>query len=194
MQDSAKTATVDHELIRASLAGDSARFGVLVERYWSTAVALALAKTGDPVQAEDIAQESFVKAYLHLHTLRDPGRFAGWLSKIVSQEVANCLRARSRSRRLELPGADSAESAAYIPAAGNPGLTEEQRGVVRNAVSQLPTKLQEVVVLRFVTGLSSVEIARQLGKKPGTVRVWLHRAYEMLRRVLSPLLEEGPGP
>jgi len=57
-------------------------------------------------------------------------------------------------------------------------------------VSRLPEKTRNVVLMRFVGGFSAVQIARQLGQKPGTVRVWLHRAYNILRKDLAPLLEE----
>ena len=72
----------------------------------------------------------------------------------------------------------------------NPGLTESQIHFVRTRVSQLPAKARNVVLMRFVGGLSAVQIARQLGQRPGTVRVWLHRAYKLLRKDLAPLLEE----
>ena len=55
---------------------------------------------------------------------------------------------------------------------------------------RLPTELRELVLLRFMGGFSAVKIAEQLGKRPGTVRVSLHRAYKLLRKDLSPLLEE----
>ena len=72
----------------------------------------------------------------------------------------------------------------------NPGLTEAQIRFVRETVGHLPERLQELIIMRFTTGLSAVQIAAQLGKRPGTVRVWLHRAYTILRRDLAPLLEE----
>ncbi len=72
----------------------------------------------------------------------------------------------------------------------NPGLNERQLQFVRQAVGQLPGKLQKPIIMRFMAGLSAVQIAAQLGKRPGTVRVWLHRAYKILRRDLAPLLEE----
>ena len=72
----------------------------------------------------------------------------------------------------------------------NPGLTAEQIHFIRQTIGKLPEKFKRPVIMRFVSGLSAVEIARQLGKRPGTVRVWLHRAYCLLRQELEPLLEE----
>lgn len=66
----------DEQLITAVLRGDTPPYGILVERYWKMVVALALSKINDATEAEDIAQDSFIKAYLQLHKLRYPGRFA----------------------------------------------------------------------------------------------------------------------
>jgi RNA polymerase sigma factor (sigma-70 family) len=87
---------------------------------------------------------------------------------------------------------DHRECLDHVPApvTGNPGLTDEHRLFVRNAVGRLKEKYQTVVVMRFVGGLNASEIALQLNQKPGTVRVWLHRAYAMLRESLAPLVQE----
>jgi RNA polymerase sigma factor (sigma-70 family) len=83
------------------------------------------------------------------------------------------------------------EECQTMPAySSNPGLSAGQIRFVRQAVSELPAKSQRVIIMRFVAGLSAVQIAQQLGKRPGTVRVWLHRAYQSLRKDLAPLLEE----
>ena len=90
--------TGDEQLVRATLRGDTSAFGVIVERYWNMIVALALTKMGDPAEAEDVAQESFLKAYSHLHTLKQPSRFAGWLSKIAIQQCMNSVRKSVRCK------------------------------------------------------------------------------------------------
>jgi len=89
----------DRQLIRAALNGETSAFGTIVERYWNMVVALALSKVSDAAEAEDIAQESFLKAYSQLAGLRDPSRFAGWLSKITMQQCSNSLRRTIRHRR-----------------------------------------------------------------------------------------------
>lgn len=188
--ESTRRAPDDEQLVFAALRGDVSSFGTLVERYWKMAFALALSRVHDRMEAEDIAQESFLKAYSQLHNLRDPRRFAGWLSRITLQQCTDAIR---RSARRRSPAAESAAPVdletipAYSP---NPGLTESQMQFVRQTVAGLPEKLQKLIIMRFTTGLSAVQIAEQLGKRPGTVRVWLHRAYQMLRKDLDGLLEE----
>ena len=75
-------------------------------------------------------------------------------------------------------------------ASTNPGLTNDQTHHVREVVTRLPEKFRNVIIMRFVGGLSTAEIARQLGKRHSTVRVWLHRAYKILRKDLVVLAGE----
>lgn len=180
----------DEQLIAATLDGDISSFGTIVERYWNMAVALALSKIDDPVEAEDVAQESLIKAYSQLSSLRDPSRFAGWLSKIIAQQCTNVIRRKARERTVSSREGDALQTLASAPYT-NPGLTDEEVHFVRWAVRQLPAKSRRLIVMRFVGGFSTEQIARQLGKRHGTVRVWLHRAYNSLRKELAPLLEEA---
>ena len=189
--DSRQTMSSDEQLISDTLGGNMRAFGTLVERYWNMVVGLAMNKLGEPAEAEDIAQESFMKAYSQLHNLRRPSRFAGWLSKIAVQQCSNTIRQRNRCKSAfgcKARGLEEAE--ATTAEASNHRLTACQRYFVRERVQQLPARFQKLVVMRFVGGLSTVQIAEQLGKRPGTVRVWLHRAYKILRKDLAPLLEE----
>ena len=181
----------DEDIIKATLGGNVACFGTIVERYWKMVVALALSRVSDPAEAEDIAQESFLKAYSQLHGLRDPSRFAGWLSKITIQQCSNTLRCRMRHAKSfgckATPVDDLDEESAQTR---NPGLSQDQTHFVRRAVRRLPEKFRTLIILRFVEGLSAVQIAQQLGKRPGAIRVRLHRAYKILREDLAPVLEE----
>jgi RNA polymerase sigma-70 factor (ECF subfamily) len=185
------TVLSDEDIIKATLGGDIASFSSIVERHWNMVVALALSRVADPTEAEDIAQESFLKAYSQLHGLRNPSRFAGWLSKITIQQCSNTLRCKVRHAKTfgckATPVDDLDEKSA---ATRNPGLTQDQTHFVRQAVSRLPEKFRTLIVMRFVAGLSAVQIAEQLGRRPGAIRVRLHRAYKILRDDLAPVLEE----
>jgi RNA polymerase sigma-70 factor (ECF subfamily) len=181
----------DRQLVRAALLGETSAFGAIVEKYWNMVVALALSKISDAAEAEDIAQESFLKAYSQLASLRDPSRLAGWLSKITIQQCSNSLRRTVRHRRALGCKATPIEALDEQPAlTANPGLTHKQIRFIRQTVRRLPEKFRTMIVMRFVADLSTVQIAEQLGKRPGTVRVRLHRAYKLLRKDLAPLLEE----
>ncbi len=181
----------DLQLVRAVLLGETSAFGAIVERYWNMVVALALSRVSDAAEAEDIAQESFLKAYSKLSSLRDPSRLAGWLSRITMQECSNSFRRTFRCKRALGCRAAPIEALEEQPAvAANPGLTQNQVQFVRQTVRRLPEKFRTLIIMRFVADLSSVQIAEQLGKRPGTIRVLLHRAYKILRKDLAPLLEE----
>ena len=181
----------DAELVLATLDGDIPAFGRLVQRYWNMVLALALSRIKDPVEAEDIAQESFLKAYARLGSLRNPSLFPGWLSKITLQQCTNVVRKDVRSRAVLGSQATPLEDLATMPAySSNPGLTDGQIQFVRQTIGQLPEKFRSLIIMRFMGELSAVQIAEQLGKRPGTVRVWLHRAYKILRKDLAPLLED----
>jgi RNA polymerase sigma-70 factor (ECF subfamily) len=189
MADGLKQSKIgDEQLISETLGGDVAAFGTIVERYWNMVVGLAMNKIGEPAEAEDIAQESFLKAYSQLHSLQQPSRFAGWLSKIAIQQCSNTIRRRIRCKTALGCSSTGVEEIEAEPA--NHRLTACQRYFIRERVQRLPAKFQKLIVMRFVGGLSAVQIAEQLGKRPGTVRVWLHRAYKILRKDLAPLLEE----
>jgi len=181
----------DEELLEAAVGGNVSAFGAVVERHWNMVLALAMSKVADAAEAEDIAQESFLKAYRHLPSLKDRSRFVGWLAKIALQECSNTIRRDIRSRAALGSRAGECEILDAVPAgSSNPGLSGMQIRFIRERVRQLPEKFRKVIIMRFVAGLSSVQIARQLGKRPGTVRVWLHRAYNILRKDLAPVIEE----
>jgi RNA polymerase sigma factor (sigma-70 family) len=180
----------DRDLVAGTLAGDRECFGALVDRYWATAVAIAFSRMTDVGRAEDVAQESFVHAWTHLRTLRDPSRFVGWLSRIVVQQSAQHHRQDSRTLPAKSLSMMSAEESLEAPSYRDLGLTTRQRRRMHEAIRQLPDRYQTVVVLRFISGLSTEQIAHQLRMRQGTVRVHLHRACTMLRRELSTLAEE----
>ncbi len=189
--DFRQTVTSDEQLVSDTLNGNITSFGKLVERYWNMVVALAMSKLGEPAEAEDVAQESFLKAYSQLNSLQQPSRFAGWLSKIALQQCSNIIRRRIRCKSAlgcKATGIEELDTKATDTS--NDRLTASHRYFIRERVQRLPAKFQKLILMRFVGGLSTVEIAKQLGKRPGTVRVWLHRAYKILRKDLAPILEE----
>ena len=181
----------DEQLIRAALKGDTSSYGAIVERYWKMAVALAISKINNVTEAEDIAQESFIKAYSHLNKLHHPDRFAGWLSKIVIQKCIDHCRRCTRNQRVSILETKVFELLdSKLAFSSNPGLDDEQVSFIRGTVAKLPDKFKKVVIMRFVAGLTSAEIAKELGRRHGTVRTWLHRGYEILRKELTPFFEE----
>jgi RNA polymerase sigma-70 factor (ECF subfamily) len=175
-------------IIQQVLAGHTQAYELLVKRYWKIALAIAYSRCQNSAAAEDIAQDSFIKAYQNLSTLRSQAHFAGWLIKIIHQE---CITHHRRQKSAVHITPNNIEQFHHTFAAKpNPGLTREQIDFVHQAIQKLPHHLQNVVIMRFVGGLPLRQIAEQVEKKYGTVRVWLHRAYKLLKEDLAPILEE----
>ena len=180
----------DSQLVLLTLSGSPASFDILVDRYWPTAIALCLSRIDRVSEAEDLAQEGFIQAYQNLHTLKDPTRFAGWLTRIMQRKCTDYYRTASKARHISLETVSQHQVEVCAAYSSNPGLTAAQICLIRNKVSKLPEKYQHLIILRFMAGLSTQEIARQLNKRYGAVRTGFHRAYQMLRQELSPLFLE----
>ncbi len=170
----------DAEAVKRVRAGDIEAFRVLVERHWRGVLAVLRQRLGNSPDVEDLLQETFVRAYERLGQLRQPEKFRLWLLRIATKLCAD-LR---RRRREVVPGEENlrmlVESQPSRDARPRPDTD------VRDAVDALPPKYREVVMLRFLGGMTCKEIAEFLGEPAGTVRNRLFRALEMLRSKLRP--------
>ncbi|MFW6161357.1 MAG: RNA polymerase sigma factor [Planctomycetota bacterium] len=164
-------AATDAELVEQARAGASGAFGTLVRRYQALAVARAYRLLGDRGEAEDAAQEAFMRAYRSIHQLRKPAAFGSWLMRTVS----NVAR-RAGSRRARRPGP--------LPAA-HPATNPGPRLEVLDAIATLPEGEQQVLHLFYRQGHTCAEIGRLLGLKVGSVTSRLTRARQRLRELLS---------
>ncbi len=169
----------DSELVAAVRAGDRAAFGVLLDRHERSVRTVARRLLGED-EAEDVAQEAFLQAYLGLDRLRDPARFGSWLCAIA----VNLAKMRLRARRLVVPLGE-------YPATDAGSDSTEVTELVAAAVDVLPAREREAVLLYYVEGLSSPEVAALVGERPGTVRVRLHRARGRLRSRLGTLIPQA---
>jgi RNA polymerase sigma-70 factor, ECF subfamily len=163
---------------------DRAAFGRLYRRYVDRVYGYAFYLLGDHHDAEDATERTFLAALAALDRYRDTGStFRAWLFRIAHNQLANALRARGRQRAASLesiadPGIDD-------DPAGAVGRAEDRRRLHR-ALEQLPEDRRQVVVLRFVDGLTAREIGAVLGRSEGAVRVLQHRALRELASILEP--------
>jgi RNA polymerase sigma-70 factor (ECF subfamily) len=180
------THTPDRRLVDAVLAGDDDAFRVLVERESSNVIGLCRRMLGDPYEAEDVAQEAFLRAYRSLPTFRGDGPFGAWVWRIALRMALARLKQRPADLQadptraegwLEVPEAES------DPAGGLLG--EEQRQELLHAISALPESQRRVVALRFHSEQSLEEISTSTGVPIGTVKSRLHRALAALRHQLG---------
>lgn len=179
--------TTDAELVQLTLSGDNTAFGGLVQRYQGLIYGLAYHQVGDFMDAEDVAQEAFVKAFRSLGQLEKPERFAAWLKTITVNECR--MRLRSRRRTVTLDEIDA--SPAYASLADERWRRRERHAEVRQAVDSLPEERRLMVTLHYLSGLSHREIGEFLDMPANTVAQHLHRARRQLREMLMMQIEEG---
>ena len=185
----------DQQLVQRVQAGDKAAFNLLVLKYQHRVLKLVGRFVSDQTEAEDVAQEAFIKAYRALASFRGDSAFYTWLYRIAINTAKNALvssRRRPVDFDLDLQDPEQYDRHARLKESETPEgvlLTEEIREVVEKAMEQLPEDLRTAIVLRELEGLSYEEIAEAMDCPVGTVRSRIFRAREAIDRKLKPLLE-----
>ena len=174
----------DAELARRAREGDDGAYEELVERYGQIAFRVAWLVTRDRSDAEDAAQEAFVKAYYALDRFRLDLPFRPWLLRIVANEARNRARSSRRRQGLALRAAAVSDGDA-APSPETAAIALEDRETLLAALNQLPPADREVIGHRYLVGLSEVETAAVLDVRVGTVKSRLSRAMTRLRAVLD---------
>jgi RNA polymerase sigma-70 factor (ECF subfamily) len=181
-QVEARPAT-DAELVRRTLQGDTDAFRTLVERYQSIVLKTAYVITGSRADAEEAAQDAFVKAHRSLGRFRRDRELRPWLLTIVANEARN--RRRSNRLRATAPLETVAEAAADDPSPDTLALDADRRRQLAAALARLSPADRDVLGYRFFLDLPEAEIAAVLGVRRGTVKSRLSRALDRLRRELG---------
>jgi RNA polymerase sigma-70 factor, ECF subfamily len=191
-------ATADDAAL-ASLAaqGDQTAFARIMRRYNQRLYRLAVSVMGDASEAEDVLQESYVRAFYALATYAGAGSLGGWLARIVRNEAIDRVRARD-SRRSHIAieadlGGQSGEDETKVADIDLRALTDPQalaanadlRRLLEHAIQRLPEQFRTAFVLREVEGLSVEETAEYLGIPQATVKTRDHRARNLLRSYLT---------
>ncbi|MCG9131696.1 sigma-70 family RNA polymerase sigma factor [Candidatus Poribacteria bacterium] len=176
----------DAKLIQRVLAGDDTAFSVLVNKYQKPVHALAWRKIGDFHVAEEITQDTFLKAYQRLSTLKEPQRFVSWLYVIATNHCNAWLRKkRLRTEPLEDTSSEALEKATYsgyVIQENERTAVEAQREVVKQLLAKLQESERTVITLHYFSEMSSAEIGAFLGVSANTIRSRLRRAQERLKR------------
>ena len=185
-------------LVRRAKRGDYKAFDLLVLKYQSRIIGISMKFVKDIHIAEDIAQESFIKAFKSLNSFREESAFYTWLYRIAANTSKNYLTSKKRKKEysesevfssedvnvdiFDIPGGDSPEE---ILAANN------LREVIFESLSNLPEDIRTAISLREFEGLSYVEISEVLDCPIGTVRSRIFRGREIIQDKISPLLENN---
>ena len=192
--------TGDLGLVQRVQRGDKTAFDLLVRKYQHKVVKLVSRYMRDQADAEDVAQEAFIKAYRAIPQFRGDSAFYTWLYRIAINTAKNAIVSRDRSpidfdldlqnieesnsMQLRLADAETPESLLQ---------TEEIRETVNRAIEALPEDLRTAIVLRELEGLSYEDIAQAMDCPVGTVRSRIFRAREAIDKRLSEVFEGGLG-
>ncbi len=183
--------TTDVELIYRVLDGDDTAFTVLVKKYHKPVHALVWRKIGDFHIAEEITQDTFLKAYQELATLKKPQSFASWLYVIAANNCSTWLRKRRLSTEpFEDARLQEATYSGYVVAENERTEAEAQREVVKKLLAKLQESDRTVITLHYFGEMSSAEIGAFLGVSANTVRSRLRRAQQRLKRE-EPMIREA---
>jgi RNA polymerase sigma-70 factor (ECF subfamily) len=190
----------DLSLVRRVQRGERSAYDLLVLKYQHKVVKLVMRYLRDPADAEDVAQEAFIKAYRALPQFRGDSAFYTWLYRIAINTAKNALAARERqpvSYEFDTQqGEDGPDVISRLKDPETPeglALTEEIRETVNAAIVALPEDLRTAIVLRELEGLSYEEIAVSMDCPVGTVRSRIFRAREAIDRRLREVFDGGLG-
>lgn len=172
----------DASLVRRALAGDVAALDVLLRRHARAAYLVALARLGEPADAEDACQEALVRCVEHLHDCRTPERFGAWLMQIVRNTSHN-WREHLRVRATETLGDHL--NLHGPPHADDRALRAELRAELWRALEKVTPVQREVVLLHDLEGMRHADVAERLGISTTMSRRHLSDARETLRASLS---------
>jgi len=183
-------------LIRAAQRGEEEAFGELVKRYQQKIYALAYSMTGNHSDADDLAQETFLKAYRALGRFRFKSKFYTWIYRIAINTIISELKKSRKHSHLELePQWAETVQSPYLPPGLRPANPRrelrraELREVLHRALDKLTDKHRAVVTMHDIEGIPQVEIARILSCSEGTIRSRLHYARRQLQGLLKVRLE-----
>jgi RNA polymerase sigma-70 factor (ECF subfamily) len=171
----------EDELIERAKRGDASAYEALVRAHQGIAFRTAFLIARDPSDAEEAAQDGFVKAYRALGRFRRGAPFRPWLLQIVANEARNRRRSAGRRANLALRLTDEARPGDAVPSPEAELLSADRRAELLAAVERLREEERLVVSCRFFLGLSEDETAQTLGLKLGTVKSRTSRALAQLR-------------
>lgn len=179
--------------IKQVLKGDQNAFGEIVDLYKDKVYQICFRMLWDGHEAEDAAQETFLKAFLNIHTYNHDKKFSTWLYRIATNLCIDKIRKKKPDYHLdaEIAGTDGLNMYSHLSSSDQ--LPEEEveslevQETIHQAILLLPEKYRSVIVLKYIEDLPLQEIADILGLPLGTVKTRVHRGREALRKHLRHL-------
>jgi RNA polymerase sigma-70 factor (ECF subfamily) len=183
----------DRQLVERTLAGDSEAFTLLHRRYYARVYRLALFRTRNPQDAEDVASETFLRAIAHLGSYRFQGEsLFPWLSRIAVNLVTDMGRRGAGVTLVSLDASTSPDGVRTLieglrsdaPDPGALAERQEMQAFLRSAIAALPHDQGDAILMRFLGDMPLKEIAAAMGRTEGAIKSLLHRGLVNLRRTL----------
>ncbi|MDE3074684.1 MAG: sigma-70 family RNA polymerase sigma factor, partial [Chloroflexota bacterium] len=170
------------DLVERASKGSGDAFGQLYQIYIDRIYNYIFYKTGHSVDAEDLTEQVFIKAWEAIGRFRPEGKpFAAWLFKVARNVVIDHYRTRKSN-------ADLSEVVAVVADEGDPEDAAQRRAtrqVLMSAIRRLTDEQQQVILLKFIDGMDNTEISATMGKKEGAIRALQYRALLALQRILQ---------
>lgn len=194
------TQQLDQELVRRVQRGDGAAFDLLVRKYQHRIAALIGRYVADWSECQDVAQETFIRAYRAIGNFRGDAQFYTWLHRIAVNTAKNHLVANNRrppTEDVDVGDAEQFDSGIRLRDNDTPErelMRQQLEQTVMRAVEALPEELRIAITLREVDGLSYEEIAKRMDCPIGTVRSRIFRAREAIDVELQPLMDNEQPP
>jgi RNA polymerase sigma-70 factor, ECF subfamily len=176
-------------LVRRALSGDSAAFESIILRYERRVVSLAMKLLGSGEDAQDAAQEVFLRTYKYLHRLNLEKSIEPWLMQMTVNVCRNL--GRKRQRRLNTFQESETADAPAASTSSDPYMDvveEQERQMLRNALNGLPEKERIAITLRDIEGLSTAEVAQILNSSESTVRSQVSRARVRMKEAIDAMM------
>ncbi|WP_394752518.1 RNA polymerase sigma factor RpoE [Crenothrix sp.] len=192
---SKKSEQLDEDLVLKVQQGDKKSYDLLVLKYQHRIIQLVNRYVKDPSEAQDVAQEAFIKAYRALGSFRGDSAFYTWLYRIAINTAKNYLVARTRRSsdyEVDIQDAEASENAPQLQGMETPErllISQEIVDTIKTAIEKLPEDMRIAIMLREFEGMSYEEIAETMDCPVGTVRSRLFRAREAIDSKLNPLLD-----
>jgi RNA polymerase sigma-70 factor (ECF subfamily) len=187
----------DKALVALALRRDEAAFRLIMQRHNRRLYRIARGVLGNDAEAEDVVQETYLRAFTHLDGFRGEAGLSTWLTRIALNEALGRIRERRPTtdlRQLDAMTEQGESRVIFLPSArqdSNPEASAaraEIRHLLEQAVDRLPRPFRSVFVMRDIEEMSVEETAAQLGLRPETVKTRLHRARRLLRQSLNETL------
>lgn len=182
----------DAEIVARVVGGDTALFEILMRRYNQRVYRTVRAILGSDEDSEDVMQQAYLNAFLHLRQFEQRAQFSTWLIRIAANEA---LARRRKRQRTAWDGGDEVMEAmeSNVPDPEQQALASQMREVMEAELAALPAMYRTVLVLREVEGLSTSEAAECLGVSEDVIKQRLHRARGMVRASLERRAGAGMG-